>query len=273
MTENDKNWGPFTWGPWHKSISILFCSGNRFDDEEESRNHLMLIGFGKALRIRLPKLINPCKPKGDYQFHPREYGFNLSDQGGSYDFLSVRYGPQTNDSVTTKSWHKFLPWTQWRHVRTSIYDPDGTHFATEEKGKWREFCDLREKCPSVHFGFEDYDGEMIVATCRIEEREWIRGEGWFKWLSRFYQPLIRRVLDLHFSAEVGSEKGSWKGGTTGHSIDMLPGETPQRAFVRYCAKGSSRKGRTTILRFIGPCSDPKPKFEHAHNDFGGGVEQ
>jgi hypothetical protein len=29
-------------------------------------------------------------------------------------------------------------------------------------------------------------------------------------------------------------KGSWKGGTVGHSIAMLPGELHGAAFARYC---------------------------------------
>ena len=34
--------------------------------------------------------------------------------------------------------------------------------------------------------------------------------------------------------ETGSKKGSWKGGTIGHGIDMLPGELHEGAFRRYC---------------------------------------
>lgn len=37
--------------------------------------------------------------------------------------------------------------------------------------------------------------------------------GWFKWLSWFGRPKIRRSLDIQFSSETGPEKGSWKGGT------------------------------------------------------------
>jgi hypothetical protein len=47
---------------------------------------------------------------------------------------------------------------------------------------------------------------------------------------------VRRSLDLQFSAEVGKRKGSWKGGTIGHSIDMMPGELHEAAFRRYCAQ-------------------------------------
>lgn len=48
-------------------------------------------------------------------------------------------------------------------------------------------------------------------------------------------------------------------GTTGHGIDMLPGETPEQAFRRYCDMGHERKGRKFKLRFIGPCGPPPEK--------------
>ena len=93
-----------------------------------------------------------------------------------------------------------------------------------------------ESCPSLSFEFDDFDAERIVAKTRIDEREWRFGEGWFKWLSLFRRPKVIRSLDIRFSSETGRRKGSWKGGTIGHSIDMLPGELHEAAFRRYCAE-------------------------------------
>lgn len=248
LTDNDRNIGPFTIGRWSKTFAIRVSSGDRDDPD----NYLLIAGFGWALRMRLPRLISPA---GKHMEYEREFGVSLSDMGNGYDFLQVFFGPQTHDSTTTKSWCKHLPWKQWRCVRHSVYHPDGTHFFTEERGgDFRVWMEKKEACPSSNFGFEDFDGEMIVATCIIEEREWHRGEGWFKWLRHLYTAKIRRSLDIRFSAEVGPEKGSWKGGTVGHGIDMLDGETPRMAFERYCAKTHKRKGREYSLRFIGPCA-------------------
>jgi hypothetical protein len=72
----------------------------------------------------------------------------------------------------------------------------------------------------------------------IQEREWLRGVKAFRWLSRFFYPKIRRSLNLEFHKEVGPRKGSWKGGTIGHSIEMLPGELHEAAFRRYCEKNN-----------------------------------
>jgi len=266
LTDNDRNWGPFTLARWTKRFAIIFSSGGG-EDEEGTPNNLTLNGFGWVLRIRLPMLIQPHRIKKkalgwseadiarmgrDYYTveHEREFGFALSDMGNGYDFLQVFYGPQTMDSSTTKSWCKHLPWKMWDCVRSSVYEPDGTHFATEEKGKWSEFYEKKQECPASYFEFRDYDGETIVAKCIIEEMEWHRGEGWFKWLKWFWPARVRRSLDIKFSAEVGPEKGSWKGGTIGHGIEMQKDETPLQAFQRYCSTKQTRRGKETNLTFI-----------------------
>lgn len=268
LTDNDRNFGPFTLARWTKRFAVMLSSGD--EEEGPAINTLTICGFGWALRTRLPRIIQPWRIRHEAHWdadtiarlgrnhyfvtHEREYGFALSDMGNGYDFLQVHFGAQTHDSETTMDWCKHLPWKQWDCVRSSVYAPDGAHFATEERGKFFDFMRTKEQCPTVSFGFEDYDGEMIVATCMIEEREWHRGEGWFKWLKWFYPAEIRRSLDIKFSAEVGPEKGSWKGGTLGHGIDMMKGETPRQAFERYCEKPHERKGKTFKLRFTGPVS-------------------
>lgn len=274
LTDNDKNFGPLTIGRWSKTFSLYIESG----DDECPQATVLAVAFGWALRSRIWNWL--CRPwrarwvecnwdaetvkrlgrTGYWEIHARRFGFSLSDMGNGYDFLQVFYGPQTHDSTTTKNWCWHLPWKQWRHVRHSIYTPAGEHFHTDSRdSEFLEFFKKKEGCQKAYFGFEDYDGELIVATCCVEEREWHKGDGWFKWLRWFYEPKIHRSLDLSFSEEVGPEKGSWKGGTIGHGIDMLPGESPEAAFRRYCEKPHERKGRKFNLRFIGPCGAPKER--------------
>lgn len=205
----------------------------------------------RSLIIELPSIIKPWKQwidtsrhnwewtnsKGYWDEHERQYGFIISDGA-----LHVRYGPQTHDSDTEKNELYFLPWTEWRYIRISLYDLEGNHVWTQydkdktilTKFQEREFA--RNNCPKRIFNFLDYDGEEIQVTTIIEEREWRLGTGWFKWLELFTKPKISRMLDLSFSKEVGSKKGSWKGGTTGHSIKLLPGELHESAFKRYCVE-------------------------------------
>jgi hypothetical protein len=247
LTDNDIKFGRFvTIARWKNNIRFELCGG----DDEDPENLILVVLLGWALRIQIPTII---KPFGKYQEHRREYGFSICKDGKYYDFLSISYGPQTHDSSTTKSWSYFLPWTQKRHVRTSLYNPDGSHFYDEIKRKWDEFYQKKQECPSSRFEFKDYDGKIIIATCIIEEREWHHGEGWFKWLGWFIKPSICKSLEINFSEEVGKEKGSWKGGAIGHGINMLPGETPEDSFRRYCDqehRSKSGKYKLTFLRSL-----------------------
>lgn len=60
-----------------------------------------------------------------------------------------------------------------------------------------------------------------------------------------------RNLDLRFSGETGREKGSWKGGTIGTSIEMRPGELHEAAFRRYCDEEHRAKSGKYRITFIG----------------------
>lgn len=261
LTNNDRRFGPLTWGrcsPSWRPIRLVFSTGGG-DDDGDARNNLTGYAFGWVARLSLPSLMKPWRqwvPTGHYEWakspdagywdvHAKEYGFSFGGEG----FFQLFYGPQTNDSTTTKSWSKHLPWTQWRHVRHSFYDAAGGHFWTEPErkgrlkaGEWEEMDRQRSACPTVQFSITDYDGTVVQATTRIEEREWHFGEGWFKWLSLFRRPMVKRSLDIHFGAEVGTQKGSWKGGMIGTSIEMLPGELHADAFRRYCAQEHRDKG-------------------------------
>lgn len=233
------DWNPF---------GVTYETGD--DEDNPGLNRIVIYAFRWRVEWRLPEFVKPSRvwvdtsrhswsseSGGYWDVNPREWGFRVCD--GS---LQVFLGPQTNDSATTKSWSKFLPWTQWRHVRISYFDPAGEHlrtyFDTTDREVRRAQSDSRyefeKEMPKAIFVFRDYDGEVIEATTHIEEREWRFGEGWFKWLSLFRRPKIRRSLSIEFNKEVGPRKGSWKGGTIGHGTDMMPGETPVQAFARYC---------------------------------------
>ena len=258
MTDHDKNFGPFTIAPWRDWIEAVISSG----DDEDSECYVRFIAFGWALRIQIPNIIKPFACK--YEVAHGQWGFRLTKGGGSsdsYDFFTLMYGPQTMNSETTRSWHKHLPWTQWDCVRHSLCNTDGTLFTEwRAAGKKRrlhnpeyaESWDAREKQPSQSFLFDDYDGERITATVTIEEREWHKGEGWFRWLRFFTKPMIRRSLDIKFSDEVGPEKGSWKGGTMGTGCTMQLSDTAESAFRRFCDEDHRARGdRKYKITFVG----------------------
>ena len=244
---NDRYFGPFTYAAGgYTRFAVILGSG---DDADYPGCRLRISAFNRTLILALPPIIKPWRKWVDtsrYEWSQnqnggywatgeREYGFTYSE-----GHLSVALGRVTNDSSTEQRWGCFLPWTQWRHVRHSLYDRDGHLFAHMPQGRFLDTRDesarLDEACPTISFAFADFDGEQLIATTRIEEREWRFGTGYFKWLSLFRRPKICRSLGIYFSGETGTRKGSWKGGTIGHSIDMLPGELHEAAFRRYCAE-------------------------------------
>lgn len=265
-SDNDHNFGPFTFAysdkyrPW---AIILKSSG----DEDPVEFSTLRISLGPLTGIvTLPPIVRPWKRKVAatgwnaatverlgrdwyYDITPREYGVSYGD-----GFLQLALGIASNDSSTEQRWSCFLPWTQWRHVRHSFYGLQGEHLYDEVRTNrledWQERRAREDAVPVAKFAFKDFDGADLIATTKIEEREWRFGVGYFKWLSIFRRPKISRSLDLRFSDEVGPEKGSWKGGTIGHSIDMLPGELHEQAFRRYCEKDHRSKYKPYRITFL-----------------------
>jgi hypothetical protein len=254
-SDNDRHFGRILFaapGGHYRSTGIMLVTGG---DEDDPHNALRVQLCGWTVILKLPEIIKPYRRKIPYSTpsiieraeaagretfywdqHRVELGFSIAE--GSVHW---HYGPQTHDSSTTKSKCWFYPWREHRLVRHSLYDLEGDHFADlpewgfRSKNGYAARCALQEACPVEKFEFEDFDGERIIATCRIEEMEWKRGKG----LSRLLylgRNRLGRSLDLRFSSEVGERKGSWKGGTVGHSVEMLPGELHEAAFRRYCEK-------------------------------------
>lgn len=270
--DNDHYFGPITWHPGdYKRWSIVLVSAG----DEDRKCHLRISMWRYTLITVLPNIIKPHREKvypqswdaetvkrlgrnWYWSVDQRQYGFGLYD--GHFNLYYGRTGGPSMDSRVEQRWSCFLPWTQWRHVRHSYFDLNGEHFATlPDTGKsyrldpdrWERERAIADSVPTAAFAFEDFDGERLIATTRIEEREWRFGTGYFKWLSLFRRPKIRRSLDLRFSGETGTEKGSWKGGTIGTGIDMLPGELHEAAFRRYCDQEHSAKGRSYRIKFVG----------------------
>lgn len=278
--DNDRYFGPFTWHPGdYVRYGIILQSQG-----EESPSYLRLHFWRWTLCIATPGWL--CRPHKEkrypgwdaetisrlgrdwyWEIDQRSYGFQLSKSGdvGNSDFLQVYYGRAGGsmmDSSIEQRWSYFLPWTQWRHVRHSYYDLAGNHFADAPEWGYRLGDDsfakhqrVEESVPTQKFKFQDFDGEELIATARMEEREWRRGTGWFKWLSWFCRPKISRSLGLRFSGETGREKGSWKGGTIGTSISMLSGELHESAFRRYCDEEHRSKSGKYRVKFLGPHKD------------------
>ncbi len=265
-SDHDRYLGPFTWAYSASYPHWAVVLRSRGEEGGDGGRCSLRISLWKAtLIIALPNVVQPWRekvyPEWDaatverlgrdwyWNVDPRQYGLSLND-----GHLSVYFGRVTHDSSTDQNWGCFLPWTQWRHVRHSLYDLQGDHCWTEPPraagGGYESYRVAKEACPARTFFFEDFDGERLAATTLIEEREWRFGTGWFKWLSLFRRPKIQRSLDIDFSGETGRAKGSWKGGTIGTSIEMLPGELHEAAFRRFCGLPHRSKHGQYYIKFL-----------------------
>lgn len=274
----NNHWGIFTYCPGASSsfkslfVSLRSASGETKRDphtHEYDGCHLILGFRGHTLIIELPDLIKPYQQKRypDWDavtverlgrnwyidYHMKDYGF--SSDGSS---VILRYGVQTHNSSTSKSKVLFYPWKEMRHIRSSYYNADGSlvgdvlRYSKTKPLTGIAFYDecnkLESSAEKADFKVRDSDGTLVNVTAYISEEEYAHGTGYFKWLSWFMKPTINRTMTMRFDKEVGSEKGSWKGGLTGSSVSIQVGEQPEAAFKRYIedVKNRSDKHRVTL---------------------------
>lgn len=256
-SDKDRYFGPFTFSVDRtRQWGLILSSG---DGDEYAGCRLRIHLAWLTIIISLPQIIRPWREKRffthlspeqlqqmgrDHYFETgdRQYGF-VTGEG----VLHVYYGDQRNEWPGDKSRCFFYPWRAWRRIHTNYLDLSMAVFAVEPNAmNWQDAWDLRATVPTARFVFADFDGEEIVATCRAEEVVLKWGEGRFGWLSYLRPARRRRSLDLHFSSEVGRRKGSWKGGTIGHGVDLRSGENHEAAFRRYC--------KLEGLTFVGPAA-------------------
>ena len=197
--------------PWkhHKKVKIEKTS------QEIRKDKLKKISdpnFKVENRYKKVEYDGSQSPTYGFYFHDRTFGVCYGKKKKLYD----------------------LPWMQdW--IRTSCLKKDGewAHETTKninmdfwDKNKWKNI--LFEEEHPYKYVCKDGTIQNRIATINVIEREW-RWK-WFKWLK--YTKFVRKVIDINFDKEVGERSGSWKGGCTGCSYDMLPNETPHQTLKR-----------------------------------------
>ena len=132
-----------------------------------------------------------------------------------------------------KKWKTFtMPW-DYTWVRTSLLLKDQKSWVHETKGNRLEFYNDEWKNKDLvfietHPYIDKFDNGSLLATIRVEEREW--RPLWLKRTSLFAK--VRKTIKVEFSQEVGKQKGSWKGGCTGCGYEIREGESPIECLKR-----------------------------------------
>lgn len=181
--------------------------------------HISLFGWHSLFRL-------PWKHKNKNNCHIEDKRYGL------YSFQHIIV---FNFGLKTKCWE--LPFVSYGNAyRWERYKGNLAFLiASTEKENWETHpCRTKYEggCqqPTIwEYDFTDtYDGEVIPCKFWVEEMEW--RPKWLRWTKRFAK--TRRFIEVEFSKEVGSRKGTWKGGTTGLSYDMLPYEHPTETIKR-----------------------------------------
>jgi hypothetical protein len=201
------DWITFYWG-WHFDISFEICG--YFDNRP--RINLDLIFFSLTL-------ILPFRNKWKDECDPPKWGIQIHN-----NTVWIMRGGKGNWNGGNKWWTWRLPFIEKEWIRTSVLLKDDTwEHETKDTKKYFYKDEWKEKQKSYTYDFTDkYDNTIIPTTIYVDEREW--RPKWLTWTKRF--AIINRSIDVHFSKEVGKEKGSWKGGTLGCGYTMLPNEHP-----------------------------------------------
>ncbi|RLF07497.1 MAG: hypothetical protein DRJ64_02885 [Thermoprotei archaeon] len=223
-------------------------------DEERDKTRIHVIGWKRWKVYEMDWIpFKPIKHKvntKDYKYIdiiPRRFGFKVCWKPEYHIYIT--YGVDHGMMNTEKYWggFKFIDfgWMHKRHYQHQYLKLNGdlVHIAQRDDPFWEGGCPGIDK---MQFKFFDgVDEEEIIATVSRERRILKRGSGWFKWLSIFYKDEVIDYLEMNFDKEVGSKKGSWKGGIVGTSTRFTQDESPEIAFQRYCIEENHFYGGVT----------------------------
>lgn len=173
----------------------------------------------------------------------REFGIDFHN-----DAFTLHYGIQPDSWPGDKTIRWTPPWMRWRYIGTKYFDLNGSVFARHYPLIGRAYEEseaIEATVPTVTFAFNDFDGESIAATVRMDESEYACGEGRWSWLGKLRPHRRHRRYDFKFSKETGNRKGSWKGGMSACNGPAEPGELHEAAFRRYC-----NENRMTFIGLI-----------------------
>lgn len=205
-------------------FEISFDKCGYFDGRP--RINIALLFF--HLVIHLPwineKWTNECDPP--------KYGVSINE-----NTLWIHLGGNGNLNGGNRWWTWDFPFLTMKFYK---------HYIMGKNGKWidvthkvndiqkRKFFDThigylywgdndleadKKSLARIYYGkwTDRYDGKVIDAKYRIDLRIW--RPKWLGWTSMFQKS--RKSIDVCFKEEVGSQKGSWKGGVIGASNDFI----------------------------------------------------
>ena len=213
-------------GKWYRlwkdmgfEISYRLCG--HFDSHPEI--HISMFGYHQVFKLPW------TNDKWSDECDPPRWGIAVSD-----NTFWLYKGGKGNLNGGSKYWAWDLPFVTKVHMDdkhlVEVLDGFSSKMIKvsdleKEKPYWRD----NPKILKRYYDYTDkYDGQIIPTIYYVEHREWRRK--WLTWTKLFSS--VQDYIEIEFKTEVGSQKGSWKGGAMACSYDLLPGETPQECIKR-----------------------------------------
>ena len=264
--------------------------GGRSGEIRRPELHMQL--FGLTVKVFLPPFMDSIPLKHYYsspikeeaisqgrepyyiEWYKRRYGvfMFLKDSG----YLHLHYGlcqgmGNLPDGYKEKTTLVRLPFTDTDIESIRYYDSRGLLFKQlDQQVRKHPYSDkmikdidydlrreVEAEVPRTVFRITDEsDGSERLAYTFLEEWKIVKKN----WLARLIcKPVTRYTLEVSYDDEVGSGKGSWKGGTLSEAQFGNPGEDHITLMNRLCHKTHRHKEGNYKLELIEVVSEGKPK--------------
>lgn len=228
-----------------------------YTKEDTKSNILYFYLFGWYWYIQIPQFIKPkiemrkySFAEGEYQEHiKKHYGFHIGPE-----YIHIYHGIQpgrwcrSDPDNSDKSFLWEYPWKyfyQWKYEILDVVTGDVVYCADDTdsnkiSSSLNDFS-ARESAPKIMFSFKDkHDDTTINATCYLERRTFRvahkRSKIW-SFLQWLIKDKVSTTLWCDFDSELGSKKGSWKGGITGMGATVNDGDSLPTAFKKKIEDG------------------------------------
>lgn len=206
------------------ALIFALCLGSH------GRPHLHVAVPGVQLFLRLPRWrILEYLTRGPNDMDRRAYGFSWrfgADWAG-YGF-HVQWGRRSHTISLPWGWNK-----RKGDYRREYLAIDGNWYDRDVfPHEWRkdEAVGPQPRRISRPYPYLTRSGVFqgdITATAHMERTHMV-----YRVLGIPTKRVTKYSIDVEFDKEVGSERGSWKGGTVGCGYDMQPGETVEQTLHR-----------------------------------------
>lgn len=249
------------------------------DDCITSLKNTLTIGWGPSYKIwELPfSLIKPIvdyhsykKDQYDKVIEPKEIWFTTYKERRYEIFLDkeegyLRFSWNKADNflyniTKHKGYEKWIHffWKQTRRVKNELLNTNFSLYKDIQniESDYDKVKEIEASQPYFLFNVMDYDKEELTVVGKLVRWTYVYGNGRFtRFIMKFFkEPEVYTRMELTFSKEVGTGKGSWKGGTVGHSVSLENLEDPVDAFKNYCLNRKLRGSKNynyTNLTYLG----------------------